>query len=303
MSTLRIATRKSPLALWQAEQVAQQLREQDPQLNIELIPIQSRGDQIQDRPLASLGGKALFVKTLEEALLRGQADLAVHSLKDVPADLEADFTLAAILKREDASDCLVSANYHSLKDLPIGAKVGTSSPRRRSLLLKFRPDLNVSLLRGNVDSRLKKCLAGEYDAAIFATAGLKRLGLAEYIREYLDQAPYHFLPAAGQGALAVECLAGQSALIARLQQIEDPLSAACAHAERSLVLALQGNCHSAIGAFASHEEGFIQLKASVLDPSGTAQIWAEGRQPIEASKALGEAVAQLLLDQGAASLL
>src|SRR5215475_6937071 len=218
-SVLRIATRQSALALWQANHVAARLRAEHPALAIELVPLSTRGDLILDRPLASIGGKGLFLKELEVAMLDGQADLAVHSLKDVPMELEPAFALGAILERADAADAFVSNVCERLDALPRGARVGTSSLRRQAQLRALRPDLDVRDLRGNVGTRVAKLDAGSYDAIILACAGLERLGEARRIRSRLE--PPHWLPAAAQGAIAIECRAGNARVVALLSILND----------------------------------------------------------------------------------
>jgi hydroxymethylbilane synthase len=288
---LRIATRRSPLALWQSEHVAARLRAHDPDCAIELVPILTEGDRILDRALADFGGKGLFLKELEEALLDGRADLAVHSLKDMPAKEPPGLMLAAFLPREDARDALVSANGASLGELPPGARVGTSSPRRRAQLLMLRPDLEVVLMRGNVGTRLAKLDRGECDALLLAYAGLKRLGLGERASEILPVET--MVPAAGQGIIAVECRSEDQWLLERLARLDDRESRLAARAERAFTAALGGHCHRPLGAHARLQEGQIELIAFAASDD------APGRRerllgPSSAPESLGQSLARLL---------
>ncbi|NUS38628.1 MAG: hydroxymethylbilane synthase, partial [Lysobacter sp.] len=228
MKTLRIATRKSPLALWQSEHVADRLRETHPGLTVELVPMSTRGDEVLDRSLAAIGGKGLFLKELELAMLRGEADCAVHSLKDVPMELEPGFALPAILTRADYADAFVSNRFANVAALPHGARVGTSSLRRQAQLRALRPDLQLADLRGNVNTRLAKLDAGEYDAIVLACAGLQRLGFDERIRDRL-QAP-HWLPAPAQGAVAIECREDDDATRELCARLDDADTRTCAEA-------------------------------------------------------------------------
>lgn len=298
---LRIATRQSQLALWQTHFIQQELQRHYPTLTIELVLLSTRGDEVQDRSLAKVGGKGLFIKALEEALLNDQADIAVHSLKDVPALLDPRFTLAATPKRANPLDALISPHYDSLAALPHGARVGTSSPRRSAQLLAERPDLNIQLLRGNVDTRLAKCLRGDYDAIILACAGLERLGLAHHIRQPLPATL--LLPAAGQGIMAVECLRHRQDLVELLAPLNHPETFAIMTAERALVQALNGDCHSAIGAYACVAEGELQLTGNVTSANGIRRLQAGARAPLTQAQALGERVAEQLLQQGAREIL
>ena len=260
-TTLRLATRKSALALWQTEHVAARLRAAHPGLIVELVPMTTRGDRIVDRPLAQIGGKGLFLKELEEAMLAGEADAAVHSLKDVPMDLEGPFALPAILERADPFDAFVSARFGDLDALPKGAKVGTSSLRRQAQLRARRPDLVCEDLRGNVNTRLKKMEAGEYDAIILACAGLERLGLSRYIRHRLD-AP-SWLPAVAQGAIAVEARAGDNDIHALLAVLDHAPTAICVRAERSMNRQLHGSCQLPVAAYATLDGGILSLEGLV----------------------------------------
>lgn len=299
MKTLRIATRKSPLALWQTEHVAERLRALHPDLDIELVPMSTRGDEVLDRSLAAVGGKGLFLKELELAMLRGEADCAVHSLKDVPMELEGPFVLPAILERADHADAFVSNRFDGIDALPQGARVGSSSLRRQAQLRARRPDLDLVDLRGNVNTRLAKLDAGDYDAILLACAGLQRLGFDARIRARLDAPTW--LPAPAQGAIAIECReddAGTRALCAALNHAP---TRACVEAERAMNRALHGSCQVPVAAFARHVEGGLHLVGLVAAVADGRAVRAEatGDDP----DALGREVAQLLLDQGAGAML
>lgn len=299
MKTLRIATRKSPLALWQTEHVAERLRALHPDLGIELVPMSTRGDEVLDRSLAAVGGKGLFLKELELAMLRGEADCAVHSLKDVPMELEGPFVLPAILERADDADAFVSNRFDGIDALPQGARVGSSSLRRQAQLRALRPDLDLVDLRGNVNTRLAKLDAGDYDAILLACAGLQRLGFDARIRARLDAPTW--LPAPAQGAIAIECReddAGTRALCAALNHAP---TRACVEAERAMNRALHGSCQVPVAAFARHVEGGLHLVGLVAAVADGRAVRAEatGDDP----DALGREVAQLLLDQGAGAML
>ena len=299
MKTLRIATRKSPLALWQTEHVAERLRALHPGLDIALVPMSTRGDEVLDRSLAAVGGKGLFLKELELAMLRGDADCAVHSLKDVPMELEGPFVLPAILERADHADAFVSNRFDGIDALPQGARVGSSSLRRQAQLRALRPDLDLVDLRGNVNTRLAKLDAGEYDAILLACAGLQRLGFDARIRARLDAPAW--LPAPAQGAIAIECReddAGTRALCAALNHAP---TRACVEAERAMNRALHGSCQVPVAAFARHVEGGLHLDGLVAAVADGRAVRAEatGDDP----DALGREVAQLLLDQGAGAML
>ncbi|MGH8028999.1 MAG: hydroxymethylbilane synthase [Arenimonas sp.] len=259
--TLRLATRKSALALWQTEHVAARLRAAHPGLIVELVPMTTRGDRILDRPLAEIGGKGLFLKELEEAMLAGKADAAVHSLKDVPMDLEGPFALPAILERADPFDAFVSAKYGDLDALPKGASVGTSSLRRQAQLRARRPDLVCVDLRGNVNTRLKKMEDGEYDAIILACAGLERLGLSRYIRHRLD-AP-SWLPAVAQGAIAVEARNDAADVHALLAVLDHAPTNTCVRAERAMNRQLHGSCQMPVAAYATLDGNILSLEGLV----------------------------------------
>jgi hydroxymethylbilane synthase len=300
-SILRIATRKSALALWQAEHVATLLRGRYPELTVALVPMTTRGDEVQDRSLASIGGKGLFLKELEVAMLEGRADLAVHSLKDVPAHLEPGFVLPAILPRADAADALVSNHYATLADLPAGARVGTSSLRRQAQMHALRPDVELLDLRGNVGTRLAKLDAGAYDAIVLACAGLVRLGLAARIRSRLT-AP-QWLPAPGQAAIAIEARSTDPATLELLAALDDAGTRITVSAERAMNRALGGSCTVPIGAWCVRNGDDLQLSGLVGDVKHGRVLRAEGSAAVGQAEALGQHVADLLLAQGAGALL
>ena len=300
MTTLRIATRKSPLALWQTEHVASRLRTLHPGLEIALVPLSTRGDEVLDRSLSRIGGKGLFLKELEEAMQRGEADCAVHSLKDVPMVLEPGFALPAILARADHADGFVSNAWDGIDALPPGARVGTSSVRRQAQLRARRADLRLLDLRGNVNTRLAKLDAGDYDAIVLACAGLQRLGFDARIRARLD-AP-DWLPAPAQGAIAAECREDDVATQALLAALDDAPTRSCVEAERALNRALDGSCQVPIAAYARHVGGDLRLQALVGALDGRI-VRADGEGPAGEADALGRRVAQVLRDRGADALL
>ena len=300
-STLRIATRKSALALWQAEHVATLLRTRYPKLAVELVPMTTRGDDVQDRPLAEIGGKGLFLKELEVAMLEGRADLAVHSLKDVPVHLEPGFVLPAILARADAADAFVSNHYATLEDLPVGARVGTSSLRRQAQMRTARPDVELLDLRGNVGTRLAKLDAGAYDAIVLACAGLQRLGMGGRIRSRLV-AP-QWLPAPGQAAIAIETRSDAPTTINLLAALDDADTQLTVGAERAMNRALGGSCIVPIGAWCVRDELGLHLSGLVGDVEHGRVLRAEASAPIAQADGLGLRVADLLLAQGAGPLL
>ncbi|MFK2877958.1 hydroxymethylbilane synthase [Rhodanobacter hydrolyticus] len=298
-NTLRIATRQSPLALWQATHVAALLRAAHPGLAVELVPMTTRGDEIIDRPLATIGGKGLFLKELEVAMLEGRADLAVHSLKDVPAELEPGFVLPAILPRADAADAFVSNHHAGLVELPHGAKVGTSSLRRQAQLRALRPDLELLDLRGNVGTRLAKLDAGHYDAIVLACAGLERLDLAARIRSRL--AAPDWLPAPGQAAVAIEARADQPHTLALLAVLDDADTRLETSAERAMNRALGGSCTVPVGAWCTLTEHGLHLRGLVGESASGRLLRAQADG--EDAEALGRLVADALFAQGAAGFL
>ena len=302
METLRIATRKSPLALWQSEHVAARLRAAHPGLEVVLVPMSTRGDEQLDRSLAAIGGKGLFLKELELAMQRGEADCAVHSLKDVPMELEPGFGLPAVLERADPADAFVSNDFDGIDALPPGAVVGTSSLRRQAQLRARRPDLQLRDLRGNVNTRLAKLDAGDYDAIVLACAGLERLELGTRIRDRL-RAP-QWLPAPAQAAVAVECRgdAGE-ALMALLAVLDHAPTRSCAEAERAMNRALGGSCHVPVAGLAQWQGDDLWLQGLVGGVADGRIIRAEARGPASNPEALGREVARQLLDAGAGELL
>lgn len=298
---VRIATRKSPLAMWQAEHVAAELRRAHPGLEVEIIGMSTQGDKILDTPLAKIGGKGLFVKELEQRMLDGGADIAVHSMKDVPVDLPEGLHLAVILEREDPRDAFVSNAYATLGELPQGARVGTSSLRRQCQLADRRPDLRIAALRGNVNTRLRKLDDGEYDAIILAAAGLIRLGFAERIRGFV--APEESLPAIGQGAIGIECRAGDARVNALLQPLHHGSTASCVRAERALNQRLEGGCQVPIGGHATLHAGELHLRGLVGTVDGSEIVRGEIRGPVDDAERLGRTLAEELLEHGAAEIL
>lgn len=298
---IRIATRKSPLALWQAEHVAERLRQLHPGIQTELVKMTTRGDKILDAPLAKVGGKGLFVKELEQGMLEGEADIAVHSMKDVPVEFPPGLHLAAILTREDPCDALVSNRYESLAALPPYARIGTSSLRRQCQIKARFPDCEILTLRGNVNTRLAKLDAGEFDAVILAAAGLKRLGLAERITQRLDVTDS--LPAIGQGAIGIECRSDDARINELLQLLHDRETSLCVTAERALNARLQGGCQVPIAGFAELRDERLYLRGLVGRPDGRVVIRAERTAGCEDAEALGMAVAEELLAGGAEAIL
>ncbi|MBK6758401.1 MAG: hydroxymethylbilane synthase [Moraxellaceae bacterium] len=300
MKTLRIATRKSPLALWQAEYVKANLLKHHPHLIIELVTFTTQGDKILDVPLAKIGGKGLFVKELESAMLAGEADLAVHSMKDVPMEYPEGLAITTICEREDPTDAFVSNNFATFDDLPQGAIVGTSSLRRQCQLRALRPDLVIRDLRGNVGTRLGRLDNNEYDAIILASAGLKRLGLETRLRQQLTQ----LLPAVGQGAVGIETRINDTELHRLLAPLHHPQTALCVQAERAMNRRLQGGCQVPIAGYATIDNQILTLNALVGSIDGQQIIHQQGKtQDLLAVEALGEQVATGLLNQGAAAIL
>ncbi len=298
---IRIATRKSALALWQAEYVKARLEAAHPGVTVTLVPMVSRGDKLLDAPLAKIGGKGLFVKELETALMEGEADIAVHSMKDVPMEFPEGLGLYCICEREDPRDAFVSNRYDSVDALPAGAVVGTSSLRRQAQLLARRPDLKIQFLRGNVNTRLAKLDAGEYDAIILAAAGLIRLGFGERIRASIGVE--ESLPAGGQGAVGIECRTADTELHQLLQCLNDPQTALRVSAERALNRHLNGGCQVPIACYAVLEDEQIWLRGLVGQPDGTVLLRAEGRAPLAEAEVLGVRIAEALLQQGAGKIL
>ncbi len=298
---IRIATRKSALALWQAEHVKARLEQAHPGLQVSLVPMVSRGDQLLDSPLAKIGGKGLFVKELEAAMLEDRADIAVHSMKDVPMEFPEGLGLYCICEREDPRDAFVSNNHANLDELPHGSVVGTSSLRRQAQLLALRPDLQIRFLRGNVNTRLAKLDAGEYDAIILAAAGLIRLGFDERIRSSLDDR--QCLPAGGQGAVGIECRTSDHELHELLKPLHNADSADRILAERALNRHLNGGCQVPIACYAVLENDQLWLRGLVGQPDGTIMLRAEARAPRDQAEQLGIQVAEDLLGQGAGEIL
>ena len=298
---IRIATRKSALALWQAEYVKARLEQAHPALVVTLVPMVSRGDKLLDSPLSKIGGKGLFVKELETALLENEADIAVHSMKDVPMDFPEGLGLFCICEREDPRDAFVSNTFASLDDLPQGSVVGTSSLRRQAQLLTRRPDLEIRFLRGNVNTRLAKLDAGEYDAIILAAAGLIRLGFEDRITSPISIE--HSLPAGGQGAVGIECRSSDPEIPALLAPLHHADTAVRVTAERSLNKHLNGGCQVPIACYAVLEGEQVWLRGLVGDPGGGLLLSAEARGPQSAATELGVQVAEDLLAQGAGAIL
>lgn len=301
MSRLRIATRNSKLALWQAEHVAQRLRSAHPGLTVDLVPMTTQGDRILDRSLAEIGGKGLFIKELEIAIARHEADIAVHSMKDVPADLPENMMLAAFLERADPRDALVSVRYASFADLPSGARLGTSSVRRQSQLRHLRHDVQMLPVRGNVDTRLRKLDAGEFDAIVLASAGLIRLGLTDRITEYLS--PQISLPAVGQGIIGIECREDDRQVREWIGALNNTQAQICIAAERAFAAELQGNCQSPIGAHAQLQGPTLQLDGLVASLDGSQIHRDHSAGSGDAAAALGRELAKRMLAAGAGQLL
>ncbi len=298
---IRIATRQSPLALWQAEHVAERLQQMFPGLVVELVKMVTRGDKILDTPLAKVGGKGLFVKELELGMLEGAADIAVHSMKDVPVDFPEGLHLAAILTREDPTDAFVSNQYASLQDLPADARIGTSSLRRQCQISGQFPEAKIMPLRGNVNTRLAKLDAGEYDAIILASAGLKRLGMAGRITQCLDASVS--LPAIGQGAIGIECRVNDVEINNILVQLHDRETGLCVSAERAMNARLNGGCQVPIAGFAQLQGDELFMRGLVGNPDGSVLYRAERRGHYDQAEAIGCQIAEDLLAQGADKIL
>jgi hydroxymethylbilane synthase len=298
---VRIATRKSPLALWQAEFVRDSLLALNPDLKVELVKMVTQGDKILDTPLAKVGGKGLFVKELEVGMLQGDADIAVHSMKDVPVEFPEGLHLAVICEREDPRDAFVSNDYESIEDLPDGAKVGTSSLRRMCQIRNWRSDLNILDLRGNVNTRLRKLDEGQYDAIILACAGLKRLGFESRIRSHLD--PGFSLPAIGQGAVGIECRIDDDFINELIAPLNHPATRTRVLAERAMNLRLEGGCQVPIGGYAELDGDTILIRGLVGRPDGTEMVRGEIAGRAEDAEYLGTKLAEDLLSRGAADIL
>ncbi len=298
---IRIATRKSALALWQAEHVAARLEELDDVGSVELVPLSTRGDEILDRSLQKIGGKGLFIKELEVAMQRGEADIAVHSMKDVPADMPDGFCLAAMLERANHADALVAPAGRQLADLPEGALIGSSSLRRQAQLRMMRPDLRIEPLRGNVNTRLAKLDDGQYDAIILAAAGLERLRFADRISQQFS--PDEMLPAAAQGVVGIECLESAVELREVLARLNHEDSVRTTLAERAIARVLEASCQSPVATFARIAGDVLTVTALVAMPDGSRSIRDSFSGPADEAEQLGEKLAARLLEQGAAELL
>jgi hydroxymethylbilane synthase len=300
-SSLRIATRKSPLALWQANHVREALLARNPGLKVELLTMTTQGDKILDTPLAKVGGKGLFVKELEVGMLEGRADLAVHSMKDVPVEFPDGLGLAAVLPREDPRDVLISNRFSSIDELPDGARVGTSSLRRQCQLRARRPDLRILDLRGNVNTRLKKLDEDAYDAILLAAAGVRRMGWESRITELLP--PEQFLPAIGQGAIGIEIRIDDARVAGLVAQLNDPRTATRIAAERALNEGLQGGCQVPIAGYSEISHGVIVLRALVGRPDGSELVQGVISGRPEDAEELGRVLADDLLSRGAREIL
>lgn len=295
---IRIATRKSALALWQAKHVADALRPLPQVTSVELVPLTTRGDEVLDRSLQKIGGKRLFIKELEVAMEAGDADIAVHSMKDVPADMPEGFCIAAVLERANPADALVGKN---LGELAQGARVGSSSLRRQAQLMALRPDIRVEPLRGNVNTRLQKLEDGQYDAIILACAGLERLGLEAHISEIFS--PDQMLPAAAQGVIGIECLEDRTELLQLLKLLDHAATRTVITAERAVAKQLQADCQSPVATFGEIDGTTLNLRAMVASPDGRKIIREQVSGPADDPEALGISLSGKLLDMGAAALL
>ena len=298
---IKIATRQSPLALWQAEYVAERLQQAHPGIKTELVKMVTKGDKILDAPLAKIGGKGLFVKELEQGMLEGKADIAVHSMKDVPVEFPQGLHLAVILPREDPHDAFVSNQYQSLDDLPVNAKIGTSSLRRQCQIAEHFPHAQILSLRGNVNTRLAKLDAGDYDAIILAAAGLKRLGFADRITQQLDTSIS--LPAIGQGAVGIECRVDDVEMNQLLEPLHDQESTIRVRAERAMNARLNGGCQVPIAGFAELQNGQLFMRGLVGKPDGSILYRAEKTGAIEQAEEIGRSIADELLASGAGKIL
>jgi hydroxymethylbilane synthase len=301
-TTLRIATRKSPLAMWQAQSIATQLQQAWPGLEIQLLPMQTSGDTFLKDKLLAVGGKGLFVKELEDALLQNKADIAVHSMKDVPATLPDGLEIVAIARRDNPYDALVSLNYATLDALPFGAVVGTASLRRQSQLLAYRPDITTQTLRGNINTRLKKLITHSFDAIILAVAGLERMNLHSKIRQIIPSEV--MLPSCGQGALGIECRITDEHTQAMIAPLHHRLTATCVTLERQINGLLGGNCHVPVAIYCQVEDDTrLLLRAKVLSADGRRIFQGISSGPIEDAKTLAELCTEQLFTQGAKLLL
>ena len=300
MTALRIGTRGSALALWQAKSIAAELH-RVADVETELVIIRTSGDKFQQTSFSEMGTKGVFIKELEDALLDGRVDLAVHSMKDVPTEIPGGLTIAAVCKREDVRDALLSVGGLTLEQLRAGARVGTSSLRRQSQLFHARSDLRMLEMRGDVDTRIEKLKRGDYDAIVLAKAGLDRLGLSKNISQVLS--PDICLPAAGQGAIGIEARAGDSGTLRVLGQLNDAETRAGVEAERAALAGLEGGCQVSIGAWGRVEGGKLILEVAVLSPDGAQRMWEKGWGAPEEAKAIGGKVSQTLRENGAAALL
>lgn len=300
MKPIRIGTRGSMLAKWQAEFVRKKILEATG-VDAEIVIIKTTGDNLQTASFAQIGGKGVFIKELEEALLNEQIDLAVHSVKDIPTDVPSRLCFPVICRREDTRDCLVAAKNETLSTLRKGARIGTSSLRRRSQVLHVRPDVDVRDLRGNVDTRLRKVASGEYDAILLAKAGLDRLGWSNRISEVLS--PEVCMPAVGQGALGVQARLKDSEIADALSSLDDFETRQCIVAERSLLAALEGGCQVPLGAWARFERGELAIDAVVCSPDGAQHVRQRATAPPDQARELGQRVAQMLIDSGAREIL
>ncbi len=287
--------------MWQAEHVRGRLAELHPRSTVEILGMTTRGDQILDRPLSAIGGKGLFIKELEVAMQDGRADLAVHSMKDLPMELPDGFILGAISARENPCDAFVSNRFAELDQMPADAVIGTSSLRREATLRARYPRLVIRSLRGNLDTRLRKLDAGEYDAIILAAAGLIRLGLADRIKSVLT--PEQSLPAPGQGVLGIELPSARAELLALVAPLNDPATAHCVRAERAFSRALGGSCQLPLGAYAVLENGLLWLRGFVATPDGSQLVRGELRGAPQEDESLGHLLAEMLRDQGAGAIL
>jgi hydroxymethylbilane synthase len=299
LKPLRIGTRGSALALWQAKSIAESLHATG--VETELVIIKTSGDKFQQTSFSQFGTKGVFIKELEDALLDHRVDFAVHSMKDVPTEIPAALTIAAICKRQDVRDAVLSFTGAPLEELPAGARVGTSSLRRQSQLLHLRNDLKMLELRGNVDTRIEKLKRGDYDAIVLAKAGLDRLGLSGNITQILP--PDVCLPAAGQGAIGIEARADDSEVLRTLAQLEDAETRSGVEAERAALAGLEGGCQVSIGAWGRVESGKLVLDVAVLSPDGARRLWEKGWGAPEDAKAIGSKIARMMLENGAAALL